>query len=123
MEIHSTGIVRKRELRHASRKEQPSTPLKAELTGSRRCEALGIVATGNTPVLVLCRELLGAGVNPDSALAVYRKGVLALRVRSIAEAARLVVEDGKNGRPQFRLMRPERRGAASLMRGNGRRVP
>jgi hypothetical protein len=64
-----------------------------------------------------------AAATADSVLAVYWNGVLTLRVRSIGEAARLVVEDGENGRPQFRLMRPARGGAASLMRGNGRGVP
>jgi len=93
-----------------------SAPISAGLTGVNRCEALGVIATGYSPVLVLCRELLAAGVSPDRALDVYRAGVLALRIRAIGEAARLTVEDDKNGGPKFRVARPQRDGAASLVR-------
>jgi hypothetical protein len=92
----------------------------ARLTGSHRCEALGIVATGHAPVLMLCRELLAAGVNPDAELAVYRNGVLSLRVQSVSAGARLTVEDGTTGVPRFRRARPSRRGAASPARKNGK---
>jgi hypothetical protein len=51
MEIYRADILRKRELRQKSRDAQPQTsPLIAQLIGSRGCEALGIVATGNAPV-------------------------------------------------------------------------
>jgi hypothetical protein len=86
--------------------------ISAELCGSQRCEAQGLVATGHVPILALCRELIAAGLDPDRPLTVYRRGVIALHVRSIAEGARLTVEDGENGRPRFRLARPQRRGAA-----------
>jgi len=42
-------------------------------------------------VLALCRELVEAGHDPGRQLHVYRNGVLALRVRSIGEAARLSI--------------------------------
>jgi hypothetical protein len=87
------------------------------LLGSRRCEALGIAVSGHAPVLKLCGELIAAGIDQDRAIHVYREGgVLALKVRSIGEAAGLVVEDDKNGRPRFRLERPPRGGGASPMR-------
>ena len=120
MQLQYGDAPRKSEIRHASRSEQLlATPLTAQLTGSHRCEALGIVAKGHAPAFALCRQLLTAGVNPDTALSVYRNGILALKVRSIGEAARLAAEDSKNGRPQFRLARPTRRGAAPPMRKTG----
>jgi hypothetical protein len=103
-------------------REQQAVPLTAELIASHQCEALGIVAMGHAPALALCRELLSAGAHPDTALAVYRNGVLALRIRSIREGARLAVEDGETGTPRLRLARPARRGAASPMRKNGGRA-
>jgi hypothetical protein len=100
---------------------QPSSPIiSAQLTGWHRCEALGMVAIGHAPVLKLCRELLAAGIDPNSALDVFRRGLLALRVRSVGGGARLAVEDNQNGRPQFRLARPPRRGAAPPMRKRAR---
>jgi hypothetical protein len=99
-------------------------PLTAELAGSRRCdcESHGIRTIGHAPVLAMCRELLAAGVNPDSALAIYRQGVLALQVRSIREGAKLAVEDAESGTPQFRVARPPSRGGASSARKNGQEV-
>jgi hypothetical protein len=90
--------------------------ISAKLTGANRCEALGIIGVGYSPVLVLCRQMLAAGISPDEALDVYRAGMLALRIRAIGEAARLSVEDHKNGVPKFRLARPQRDGAAPLVR-------
>jgi hypothetical protein len=87
----------------------------AQLTGSHHCEALGIVAKGRAPALALCRQLLVAGIDPDTALVVVRNGILSLRIRSIREGARLTVEDGETGIPKFRLVRPARRGAALLV--------
>jgi hypothetical protein len=76
------------------------TAVRAELSGSTRCSALGITAAANAPVLALCRQLIAAGLDPDSAMAVYRNGTLALRVRSIGEAARLEINgDGTGFRP------------------------
>jgi hypothetical protein len=94
----------------------------ARLTGSHRCEALGIVATGHAPVLMLCRELLAGGVDPDAEVTVYRNGILSPRVQSVSAGARLTVEDGATGVPRFRLARPPRRGAASPARKNGKGV-
>src|SRR4051812_41055440 len=91
----------------------------ATFNGDRRCEALGISASGYSPALALCRELLAAGISPDAALDIHRNGVLALRIRTIGEAARLTVEDNENGSPRFRLARPSRRGAVPPMRKNG----
>ena len=110
------------EIGQNNRKEHRLAQIAARLTGSHRCEAFGIVATGHAPVLMLCRELLAAGVYPDAELTVYRNGVLSLRIQSIRAAARLTVEDGETGIPRFRLIRPERRGAASPVRKKGKGV-
>jgi hypothetical protein len=110
-------------LRSAYRK-RPMLEIFAELTGSNRCDcqSYGISTSGHARVLAACRELLAAGVDPDSALSVYRNGVLALRIRPIRAGARLAVEDGETGIPKFRLARLERRGAASPARQTAPRV-
>ena len=121
MQIQILEAIRKPETRNTSRSERPlSIFLTAELIGSRccDCESYGIRTVGYAPGLAMCRELLAAGASPEMALAIYRGGVLALRIRSIGEAAHLVVEDSQNGRPRFRLVRPARCGAASPMRKN-----
>jgi hypothetical protein len=56
--------------------------------------------------LALCRQLLAAGLNPDQALHVFRNGTLALRIRSIGEAADLTVKDDNRGTPRFVPYRP-----------------
>ena len=67
---------------------------------SRTCATGNITATGR---LALCRGLLAAGLDPYAALHVYRQGVLALRIRSIGEAARYTVRDDDRGQPRLRL--------------------
>jgi hypothetical protein len=62
--------------------------IRAALTGSDQCSALGIVARTSTPVLALCRALIEKGVAPATALQAYRGDTLALVVRTIAEARR-----------------------------------
>jgi hypothetical protein len=77
-----------------------TSAVRAELIGAN-ATALGITATGPAPVLALCRELLAAGVDPDQCLEVYRGAVVALRIRTITEGARLTVKDNRLGRPVF----------------------
>jgi hypothetical protein len=96
--------------------------ISATLTASTRCEALGIVVDDHAPVLTLCRQLLAQGIDPNATLVVYRSGIVALRVRSISQAARLAVDDDEQGRPRFRQRRPQRRGAAPLVQKNDRRA-
>ena len=81
----------------------------AHLNGSSTCTGAGITARGATPVLVLCRELIAAGLDPDTAMEVYRNGVVALRVRTIGEAARLEINSKGTGfivRPAVRTAPP-----------------
>jgi hypothetical protein len=77
----------------------------AELVGddSCRCQEIDAAVTANAPVLAMCRQLLATGIDPDTALCVYRQGKLALRVRSIREGARLTVKTAGNGTPIFTL--------------------
>jgi hypothetical protein len=93
--------------------------ISATLIGANRCDALGITATDHAPVLSLCRQLLGQGVDPDTALTVYRRGILALKIRSIGEAARLTVKSTGNGRPVFALDAGGKGAGAPPMRKNG----
>jgi len=81
----------------------PRNSIVAHLHGSNTCTGAGIAASGATPVLVLCRQLLAAGLDPDTALEVYRASTLALRVRSLREGARLTVKTAGNGRPIFAI--------------------
>jgi hypothetical protein len=75
-------------------------PLSAELTGSHTCTAAGIAARTSAPVLALCRELLATGLDADRAMEVFRNGTLALRIRSIGEAAGLEINaEGTGFRP------------------------
>src|SRR5262245_2216213 len=84
----------------ASFPEFPTQDIRAELSGSDVCAAAGITVRGHAPVLSLCRSLIVAGLNPDAALEVYRRGVLALRVRSLAAGAALRVREDR-GVPEF----------------------
>jgi hypothetical protein len=96
-----------------------ATPICAQLTGSRCCEALGIVATGPTPVLSLCRKLMAAGHDPGTPLHAYRGDVLALRALSIGGAARLTVTERDRDRPRFEPWDgPRPFGAGPLARKN-----
>jgi hypothetical protein len=115
MQLQIFEALRKPKTRKTSGNERPlSISLTAELIGSRRCdcESYGICTVGHAPGLAMCRELLAAGANPDTALVIYRSGALALRIR-IREGASLTVEAAESGTPRFRLARPPRRGAAS----------
>jgi len=85
--------------------------IRAELIDSDICSGADVTARSQTPVLSLCRELLAAGFKPDRALLVFRGSTLALRVRSIGEAARLEIDGHGTG------FRPcHKRGRASPVR-------
>jgi hypothetical protein len=65
--------------------------IRAVITAADQCETPGYKVRAAAPVLALCRELVEAGHDPACQLHVYRSGVLALRVRSIGDAARLTI--------------------------------
>ena len=52
------------------------TFIRAELIGSTKAEAFGIITQGNVPLLMLCRQLIAAGHDPKSRLEAYRGKVL-----------------------------------------------
>src|SRR5262245_58909528 len=81
-----------------------SPPIRAELSGDRRCSALGTVVNAYAPVLTLARQLIRAGLPPDRILEVYRGATLCFCV-PLAVAARLTVEDSSDGPPRFRQYR------------------
>ncbi len=86
-EIVETAPARKRD----------NNSIRAELIGANTCTAAGIAAQAVTPVLALCRGLIAADLDPDTALAVHRGAVLALRERSIGDAAGLTIKDDNRG--------------------------
>jgi hypothetical protein len=71
--------------------------IRAELTGSDGCSALGLTINSSSPVLALCRALIEAGHDPATPLEAYRGDVLCLRVRSIGEAAALEINGEGTG--------------------------
>jgi hypothetical protein len=60
------------------------------------------------PICQLARKLIRAGIEPDRPLEAYRNGTLALRVTSLAAAARLTVCDHNRGTPRFVKYNPSR---------------
>jgi hypothetical protein len=70
-------------------------PIIAAITGSHTAVALDITVQSPSPVLCLCRVLLGAGMDPDQPLHAFRGDVLALTICTLAEGARLEV--GQHG--------------------------
>ena len=63
---------------------------------------------GHAPVLTLCRKLIAARYDPATRLECYRGDVLALTVRSIGEAAKLVVDEkGLRFAPQKPFSQPK----------------
>ena len=77
--------------------------IRAELTGSDRCEALGITAVGHTPILSLCRRLIKAGFNSDRPLIAYRGEIACILVGSIGKAENLDINSKGTGFVRSRL--------------------
>jgi hypothetical protein len=100
------------------RSQNQLTTVRAELFGSNRCTALGIVAHSAAPVLDLCRKLLVASYDPATPLEAWRGEILCLRVRSIGEGAGLEINAKGTGFVPFRAVR-----AAPLIAQNCRPMP
>jgi hypothetical protein len=80
----------KRDLSISNRGAVDTEPtIRAELIGTDIATRLGTTARNNSPVLELCRSLIGAGHNPSARLEAYRGSTLCLTVRSIGEGAQL----------------------------------
>jgi hypothetical protein len=90
-------------------------PIRGELNSTHTASGAGISVRSVTPVFTLCRRALAAGLDPNMPMEVYRGATLALRIRSIGEAAGLEINSEGTG------FRPARRpDAASPMRPNGK---
>ena len=92
-------------VRHRPVGRNGSLPLYAELSGDDACISAGLTVRAQAPVLAMCRKLVAAGLDPDQALEVYRNGILALRIRSIGEGARLDVNSKSTGFVAYRGVR------------------
>jgi hypothetical protein len=57
-------------------------------------------------VLSLCRQLVAAGHDPAEQAEAYRGATLALRIRSLGEAAGLTVVENQTLAPRFAGFRP-----------------
>jgi hypothetical protein len=94
-----------------------NSTIRAEIENSDQCTAEGRrTVRASAPVLAMCRELIAAGFDPDRPLEGYRGDVLALRIRSIGEGAKLTVAEGPNGPFFRRWIGQETPTAASPMR-------
>jgi hypothetical protein len=76
----------------------------ATLSGDNHAVAEGVTGFGYAPVLDLCRKLIALGYDPNLALIAMRGDTLALRIRSIGEAATLCVRPDIAG--GFEAFRP-----------------
>jgi hypothetical protein len=86
--------------------QQPAAPIVGELTGDDVASACGITVYSSSPVLGLCRSLIAASLSPDQSMVVFRRGVVALRVRSLQAGAALTVAEPDRGRPHFAKWKP-----------------
>lgn len=89
---------------------QSNSTITAHLFGSDICTALGFAVQSPSPVLTMCRKLVGAGYDPILSLWAYRNGTLCLTVRSIGEGAGLRI----GGQGVGFLYAPERAGGAPV---------
>jgi hypothetical protein len=85
-------------------------PIIAAITGSDSAVVMSISVRSTSPLLCLCRALLRAGTDPNRPLRAFRGDVLALTIRSLADGARLEVNQHGTG---FTARR-ERRAAPSI---------
>jgi hypothetical protein len=74
--------------------------IRAELSSDTIAVSCGITVHTGSPVLALCRRLLDEGCASSMPMEAYRGTTLALRIRSIGEAAGLeVTSEGVRFRP------------------------
>jgi hypothetical protein len=74
-----------------------SPVVSAELIGSDTASAMGLTVRAAAPMLMLCRKLIEASIDPGRPLIAYRGNLLSLRVSSIGTAARLTVDETRTG--------------------------
>ena len=76
---------------------EPQAPIVCQIIGSDRCAFGSLVVKHHAPVLAICRMLIEAGYDPERPLEAYRGETLCLKIRTIAEGAKLTIEEGPNG--------------------------
>jgi hypothetical protein len=71
----------------------PKQPLRIVLVGDQTATApkAGLTSCSCSPVLDVCRQLIGAGYAPETPAVAYRDGIKALLLKSIGSAAALQV--------------------------------
>jgi hypothetical protein len=69
--------------------------IRAEISSDTIATSCGITVHTGSPVLAICRQLVAEGADQTASLQAFRGDKLALTVRSIGEAARLRVVDGR----------------------------
>lgn len=69
-------------------------PIRAEISGSDRCDCEGFSVRNAAPVLAMCKKLIEAGFDPCRPLEAWRGATLCIKIRSIGEGSRLVYLDG-----------------------------
>jgi len=74
---------------------------------------LKVSARAPAPALALCRLLVEAGHDPNRPLQAFRGDVLCITVNSLAEGARITVEDDRHGRPRLRRWRDRDKGCGA----------
>ena len=79
----------------AATDHQSNAPIRAELIGSDQCNAGGLSITGTAPILAVCRALIEAGCAPTTALQAWRGTTLCLSVRTLAEGAKLAIDENR----------------------------
>jgi hypothetical protein len=77
------------------------TMIRAELTGSDCATACDVTAR---TVTGLCRKMVAAGYDPETPIEAYRNGTMAIRCRTIGDAAKYEVVNNACGTPVFRAM-------------------
>jgi hypothetical protein len=93
--------------------------IRAELIGSDQCTARGITVRGDAPILILCRKLIEAGLDPTTPLVAYRGKMACIFVTTIGKAAALDINGRGTGFKKYRC----RVGIASSMRPKRKRIP
>jgi hypothetical protein len=111
---------------NTSKPQELTTPIRARLIGSDRCEVEGHTVRAYAPVLAMCRELVAAGYDPATPLDAYRGesasrsntrpwgDMLCLKVHAIGEAAQYTVKDDNRGTPRLQGYQKPALGVAAV---------
>jgi hypothetical protein len=85
-----------------SKSRELTTPIRATLIGTDRCDAEGHAVRAYAPALAMCRHLVAAGYDPAPPLEAFRGDTLCLKECSIGEGAKYTVKNSSTGTPALR---------------------